>query len=540
MELGDETNNLHEALLPSDEIDNVAVATENDSILVLDEGCGAVNDLKEEGDIQSTGEAILSIAIPALAALAIDPLMTLADTVFVGRTSDDAYALAGMGSAAALLTFSFYLFNFLCTVTTPLVSRCRAGGDLDGAIQIGKQSLSLALVIGGVLSCSLITFSQPLLEVMGADSNNYATSFLNLRAIAAPAVFFISASTGILRGFLDTRTTFLILLGANVINFILDVILISYFKMGPFGAAVATTSAEWICAISLFFVLSAKIPSADRMLGSNQRVIVVDRESASPAQNQDMIVITPTFNIPDWEAIRPLVVASSSVFVRSFLLQLSIAGAAAVAARSGGSAGSEVAASSIAAHQIALQLWLLCSFICDALAAASQTLVADRLGCEDTAGVRNISRTIFLYSLGLGFILSAALGFGEITGFLINIFTNDGPTQKALEPLLTILIFAQPLNSFVFAADGVLQGASEFSYQAKSMIFSVSIGLLSFLCLQNVGVQAELGLNALQCVWYSLVSIQLIRGFTSLLKLVDSEGPIDLLYRAQEETGGAQ
>ena len=64
------------------------------------------------------------------------------------------------------------------------------------------------------------------------------------------------------------------------------------------------------------------------------------------------------------------------------MLQLSIAGAAAMATRSGG--GSESAsANSIAAHQIALQLWLLCSFVCDALAAASQALVADRLGRDD-------------------------------------------------------------------------------------------------------------------------------------------------------------
>eukprot|EP00957_Ditylum_brightwellii_P073781 5606814-Ditylum_brightwellii.AAC.1 len=33
-----------------------------------------------------------------------------------------------------------------------------------------------------------------------------------------------------------------------------------------------------------------------------------------------------------------------------------------------------LASASLAAHQIALQLWILCSFVCDALAAASQAL----------------------------------------------------------------------------------------------------------------------------------------------------------------------
>ena len=65
------------------------------------------------------------------------------------------------------------------------------------------------------------------------------------------------------------------------------------------------------------------------------------------------------------------------------MLQFSFAGAAAtIAARSGDGIGSE-AASIIAAHQSALQLRLLCSFVCDALAVASQALVADIIGRED-------------------------------------------------------------------------------------------------------------------------------------------------------------
>lgn len=166
----------------------------------------------------------------------------------MGRTATDAAALAGMGSAAALLTFSFYLFNFLCTVTTPLVSQRRAAGEESGAVEIGGQALSLAIILGIMLTGVLVGFSEPLLKVMGtgntgADATSYASSFLGMRAFAAPAVFIISASTGILRGYLDTRTTFVILLVANLVNISLDVILIWWLRMGPAGAAIATTTA---------------------------------------------------------------------------------------------------------------------------------------------------------------------------------------------------------------------------------------------------------------------------------------------------------
>ena len=172
--------------------------------------------------------------------------------MFVGRTASDAAALAGMGSAAALLTFCFYLFNFLCTVTTPLISQRRAAGEERGAIEIGGQALSFAMILGITLFGVLLALSGPLLTIMGTGqtgetARSYALSFLDVRAISAPAVFVISASTGILRGYLDTRTTFVILLASNLVNISLDVLLIWWLRMGPKGAAIATTTAGRFC-----------------------------------------------------------------------------------------------------------------------------------------------------------------------------------------------------------------------------------------------------------------------------------------------------
>ena len=93
-----------------------------------------------------------------------------------------------------------------------------------------------------------MVLSGPLLGIMGTGqtgeaSRRFAASFFFVRALAAPAVFVVSASTGILRGYLDTRTTFVILLGANLVNLSLDVLLVWWLRMGPFGAAIATTTA---------------------------------------------------------------------------------------------------------------------------------------------------------------------------------------------------------------------------------------------------------------------------------------------------------
>ena len=131
--------------------------------------------------------------------------------------------------------------------------------------------------------------------------------------------------------------------------------------------------------------------------------------------------------------------------------------------------------------------------------------------------------------------LAGALGLGDYTGFLLKLFTTNTPTQEALKPLLVLLIVAQPLNSFVFAADGVLQGASVFAYQAKSMVLSVLLAFTSFFCLEYFGKGPESESTPLIYVWYSLLVLQLMRGITSLWKLAEPNGPIDLFHNRQEE-----
>jgi putative MATE family efflux protein len=464
---------------------------------------------------KSTGQAILDLAIPAAGALLIDPLMTLADTAFVGHYSTDAFPLAGMGSAAALLTFSFYLFNFLCTATTPLVGSKRAAGQTQEAATIAGQSLSLALVLGVTLATLLLTLDQPLLLAMGTsitgtEANRYALQFLTVRALAAPAVLCIEASTGVLRGYLDTQTPIVILVAANLVNLVLDVVLIAYAGMGPMGAAIATTTAEWISAGAFLAVLAGKLTLAPQSPWTAQL--------AQP----NAATITPTLTIPSWTSVRPLIVASSSVFVRALVLQASLALAAAIAARGG------AAAASVAAHQIGIQLWLVSSFFCDSLAAASQGLVADAMGQQDSTAIRNVSRTVFQYSTVLGVALAVLLQVGASSGVVYAMFGSNVPaTQDALSHILPLIILAQPLNALVFAADGVLQGASEFPFQAKAMLVSGVSAVATFAVLQ-----ADTSTDTtLVHVWMALLVLQLVRGLTSLYKLIDPKGPIDLLAR---------
>ncbi|NIO12289.1 MAG: MATE family efflux transporter, partial [Xanthomonadales bacterium] len=89
---------------------------------------------------------ILRLAVPALGALATDPLVSLIDTAFVGRLG--AVELGALGVNAAVFGLAFALFNFLAYGTTPLVASAIGRQDQTGAATIVVGAVVLAVAIG--------------------------------------------------------------------------------------------------------------------------------------------------------------------------------------------------------------------------------------------------------------------------------------------------------------------------------------------------------------------------------------------------------
>jgi Na+-driven multidrug efflux pump len=157
-------------------------------------------------------------------------------------------------------------------------------------------------------------------------------------------------------------------------------------------------------------------------------------------------------------------------------------------------------------------------------------LVANALGREDEDNVQNVSKSVLVYSTVLGLFLATILQVGYSTDFSLKFFISDVRTQTALTKILALIIIAQPLNSLVSAADSILQGASEFSFQAKIMALSGATGMLLFVLLQKF-----LTGDTLAHFWIALIMLQAMRGLASAVKILDKEGPIKLLESTQQQ-----
>ena len=87
---------------------------------------------------------IISMAIPALGSLAVEPVYVLVDTAIVGRLGTE--QLAGLAVAATVLSFVFAGANFLTYGTTERVARRFGAGRDDEAADVGVQAMWLPLL----------------------------------------------------------------------------------------------------------------------------------------------------------------------------------------------------------------------------------------------------------------------------------------------------------------------------------------------------------------------------------------------------------
>jgi putative MATE family efflux protein len=401
---------------------------------------------------------ILALALPALGALAAEPLYLLADTAMVGHLGTE--ELAALAVAATLLVGTFTLFNFLTYGTTAQVARLHgAGRELDAG-GLAAQALWLSTGIGLVLCSLLAALATPLVGLMGADgrTGEMAVEYLRIGSLGLPFAMIALAGQGFLRGVSDLRTPLVIVVVANAANVVLNLVFIYGFGWGLAGSAWATVAAQAGMGAAFIRALLA-VPAGDRR--------------------------------PALSAMRPLARIGGEIFVRTASLYACFLVASAVLAR--------VGEASLGAHQIAFQLFVFLALLLDAIAIAGQVIVGRSLGSGDAAGAYDAARRM------IGWAVLVGAAFGLLMLALIDVlpraFSSDPAVLERLREIWLMFALMQPANGAVFALDGILIGAGDTRFLMWGMLFS-TLGV--FLPLTILAQVLDLGIVG---VWWGLVGL---------------------------------
>jgi len=376
---------------------------------------------------------ILRLALPALGALAAEPLYVLVDTAIVGHLGT--VQLAALALAATLITGAFTLCNFLTYGTTAQVARAHGAGDRVLAGRLAAQALWLALGLGAGLTVLTAALAAPAVAAVGGDgaTGEGAVTYLRIAALGLPCALVALSGQGYLRGTGDLRTPLVIVVVAQAVNVVLEVLFVYGFGWGLAGSAWGTVIAQ-------------------AGMGAGFAAVLWRAPADTRRPRRDLMA--------------PLARVGSDIFVRTAALYATFLLASALLAR--------VSAPALGAHQIAFQLFAFLALVLDAIAIAGQVIVGRALGGGDEATAVGASRRMIGWSLAVGALMAAALL--ALAAVLPRAFTSDPAVLDEAAAAWPLFAAVVTVGAVAFALDGILIGAGDTRYLKWAMLLA-SLGV---------------------------------------------------------------
>lgn len=192
---------------------------------------------------------MLMFAIPLMCSSMLQMLFNAADTIVVGRFAGD-NSLAAVGSNASLIGLITNLFLGLSIGANVLAARFygakrekELSETVHTAILLSFYSGIVLTIVGCFGAKQILIWMQSPKEVIGL-----ATLYLRIYFLGMTATMLYNFGSAILRAVGDTQRPLYYLLGAGVINVILNLIFVIGLKMDVAGVALATVISQCISA----------------------------------------------------------------------------------------------------------------------------------------------------------------------------------------------------------------------------------------------------------------------------------------------------
>ena len=274
----------------------------------------------------------------------------------------------------------------------------------------------------------------PLLRALGGHgrSGHYALVYFRIQAAGLPSALIALGGQGYLRGVSNLRRPLEIVVAANVVNIVLELLFVYGLHWGIAGSAAGTAIAQ--TGMGVAFAVELLRPHAETKR-------------------------------PSLREMRPMVRVGRQIFVRTAALYASFLVAASVLARIGDA--------QLGAHQIAFQLYIFLALLLDAIAIAGQVIVGRMLGAGDADGAHAAALRMIAWSVVVG--LAFALVLLPLSHAVPRAFTSDPAVLAQAAKLWPLFAVMQPLGGAVFALDGILIGAGDTAYLMWSMLAASAV-----------------------------------------------------------------
>jgi len=383
------------------------------------------------------------LAIPAILTGIAEPVITLVDTAFVGQIGTT--ELAAVGIAGSFYLMTVWILAQTLTAIAAIVSQYYGSKRLTEIETLVPQALVSNILLGSGFLILTKTFSAEIFEFYNADGPvlQLCQEYFSIRSWGFPFTLATLLLFGVFRGLQNTSWAMIISLSGALVNVILDYVLIFGIEemispMGIEGAATASLVAQIIMFVMALTFLFQKTPFRLKI----------------------QLKLNPEY--------KNLAGMSLDLFVRTILLNLTFY----LATRYATGYGEEV----IAAHTIAINIWLFSSFFIDGYAHAGNALAGRLLGEERPKLLYKMGLRINRIAILIGFGLAAIYGIGYFQ--IGKFFSNDAAVLAQFEAIFFLVIITQPINASAFAFDGIYKGLGEMKLLRNLLIVSTLLGFV--------------------------------------------------------------
>lgn len=202
-------------------------------------------------------KSLIFFTLPLLVSYIFQQLYNAADTVIIGHFLGE-NSLAAVGACTALydllVGFGVGFGNGLAIVA----ARAFGAGDSEKLRKVVASSLVITVFVTLFIMAVSHFFLYIVLQKLGTPEEiiDESFSYISTITIWAGVLFAFNLFSGMLRAIGNSFVPLLFLILASLINIFLDILFITKFQMGIFGAAVATVIAQGISGfLTLFYIL---------------------------------------------------------------------------------------------------------------------------------------------------------------------------------------------------------------------------------------------------------------------------------------------
>lgn len=335
---------------------------------------------RRTGDLTSgpIARTLLVFALPVLGSNVLQSLNGSINSIWVGRFLGEA-ALTATSNANLILFLLLGTVFGIGMAATILVAQSVGAHDMAEARRIVGTSATFFFAVSAVFSVCGWIWVDAILGLLGtpADALPLARSYLRIIFVAVPAMNLLSFVMTVLRGAGDSRTPFLFMAVAVVLDIILNPLLIR--GIGPFpelgiaGSAASTLVGQVVSVVAILVVLYARKHPL-RLAGPNLALLCPD-----PA----LLRIVVFKGVP--MGMQMIVISVAALTVMGLV----------------NSYGSQVAA----AYGIAAQLWTYIQMPALAIGAAVSSMAAQNVGAGRWDRIGRIAAA----GVGFNLVLTGAL-----------------------------------------------------------------------------------------------------------------------------------